>query len=405
MSCPDFQVWLTPATTTGSIDISNYVTSFKTDTSVEKTGGFTLTIHDPNGLMIGSLNYGGKVNILVGYPVNGSPLTTVMYGIIEEQTTRQSSSHNYEVRGIDYTGKLLDQLVLGESYKVTTDIGSLIGEGTSVVGSSINSRVVIKHLMRENYRDDDNIDFNTYVDYNDDCKGWASVSAFTGVGSDFAKYFSQKPLYDCIKEISTDNFTGAGDFLLFIDSDKKLHFEKKPEITYTRSLVDGSIISFDLERTMFKQYTAIMVNAGTDWNKNDIYCAGYNLSAIRQSGWKWGYMDYKGLWDNFSKLYSGVAGETYTTIYNRTKESGRSYAMDQAKNLGIPKWGGKVTIKGTNDFTVGSANNIIVKSKRFQRDANDAIEKSLRLVGVDHTFSENGWYTVLDLKEDYGEIF
>ena len=60
----------------------------------------------------------------------------------------------------------------------------------------------------------------------------------------------------------------------------------------------------------------------------------------------------------------------------------------------------------TNDFSIGSAYNITIRSKRFQQDVNgDAEAVDLRLFGVEHSFDEKGWYTKLNLEQDRGEIF
>jgi len=409
MSYPKTSVLYYPASTGVSEDITAKITNWKTSNSIDKKAGvFNIGVINPQGLNTGSLQYGDNIEIKVGWV--GSPLVTVFFGVIEEESVRSNGILEY--RGIDYAGKLMDSLVQ-QVYTSGTTIGSLYRVNSNGVGSTVfvhtpgdvNSDIVVQHLIKQFYYKslpNDELDYVTYI--GSSCKGWATVTAFEGVGSDFFKSFTNKRLIECINEVKSNNFTGNGDYLFYVDNQKKIHFIPKPSYVYDEKIdFDNDVLSFDLSRGTSNQYTAIMVNAGqVSGNNYDSYCAGYNRTAIRQSGWKWGYVDEKGIAANIDIVHPDWSIDDREDL---TKSLGRDRANAIARDQGLPKWGGKVIIRGNNNYSLGSAYNVILETKRFgDGEGNSFGNKQLRLIGIDNEYTDKGWFTTLELKQDYGDI-
>ncbi len=404
------EVWYYPASTGAGEDITSKVTSWKTSQNInKKTGTFNVELVNPQGFNTGSLQYGDNIELKVGYL--GSAMQSLMFGIIEEEGVGATKG-TLSYRGIDYAGKLMDSIVQ-QVYNSGTEIGDLWrindnGVGSTLTtydGGSINSAVVIQHLLRQFYYKslpNDSLDYVTHIDMG--CHGWATVDAFKDVGSDFFKNFNSKRLNECIDEIKGDKFTGNHDYLFYVDNLRMVHFEPKPSETYDTGIdEDNDVNNFDMDRSTMNQYTAILLNAGQVSGTNyDTYCAGYNRTAIRQSGWRWGYIDEKGI---ASQTDHDYPSDSVNTRLGKVKEMGRGKATIIATDQGLPKWGGKITIKGSNTYTVGSAYDVIFQMKHFGDGEGDLFgSKKLRLIGVDHAYDNKGWRTTLDLKQDYGDI-
>lgn len=387
-----YEVYHFPAGEAGSTNITSAVELMDDDGINTAAGVYTLTVGNKNGIYKDELKYGDKIKINFGNDESGT--STVIFGKIEEEEYDYSTGRiTKTIKGYGPSRELQNFLVnqivqSGASYTVN---------GATYGYDEINSRNVVKLIMAEhvNAPGDINIDYTEFVDSSSGCKPWANT-----VGSDFFKAWVNTEPSKCINEIRTDAYTGNGDYSFYIDENNKLHFQPKGTSNASITLTEGSnILAYSMKRSIKPEFTCISLFCGKDENGLGIYAAGYNSAGISQYGYKWGYANYGWLWENVS---GNNAGDTLANIKSITKTEGRALATSLAESQGLPKWKGKFTLRGTTEFTLGSAQYVNVVLPSVSERFNPG---SLVLTDVKHNFNNRGWTTTIECDESSGEIF
>ena len=323
-----------------------------------KAGTFKFNLQIPTGLSSKLVDYGDKIEIRLnrtGYDPRRQTAYTGSGSIFEfntDGTNPQTDSNGYTVAIVGLVEKL--------QYKVSSK-----NIRVEVTGMDLAKKLFNRNFPAIGYNKDyppttgdptaSNIVRAVILDTTYGAEGVINVGSGTVTDtSKLIEYFrSDVYMWDVINDLASDEYTGMGDFAVYVDSDFNLHFEPKstdsdesPWKTIREDVgtsTEYPIISFDLTYSI-KGANGIFRTVGEDPDGNPIFCEGLNVEAAQAYGYQ---TDYNTLKDFTRAIYQeydfsgnladknrGKACEPTTYPYDDS--TGGTCSIDGHNNNAIP---------------------------------------------------------------------
>jgi len=234
--------------------------------------------------------------------------------------------------------------------------------------------------------------------------GWDSNNDVTTKTINF--YRQYKPVHEHIEELSSDDYTGAGQFIYYIDKNNNFIWKARPT-TSSATLEEGvDFFKDDAKKTKFDIVNAAIIHGGNDFNGAPVFRFVINARSVGKLGFKWKYFQDIKLAE-ILKAQQG-AGPTKTlpfgdeTLYSGGNAQLRTDLDEAIKSkwkpiidkLGVPRWKVTIDIRGTTEHVLGD----IYTIKSNTLGWSDG--KKLRLVERSQFFDINGWKTSLVFEDD-----
>jgi len=256
-----------------------------------------------------------------------------------------------------------------------------------------------------------------------------------------------RPVYQQIKELSTEAQTGVGDFYYYIRTDvdgkNYLVWQKKTSTvgTYDMIIEGYDYTRLKLEKGVFDAFNAAIIHCGKDPEGVGIYTWAIDAESAGKIGTRWKYLQYQKGEDLMAKERQFNSGNfttdsAYPTAYNYTthftalendpdapvftagstvtctnntqfRAAIRKEAKYEAKRDGreLIRQNGKAQYranadlaKGTLKYTQGQLIKLIVPSMGYTISPDKSI--LLRLKTVAHSIGKDGWQTSLEMEQD-----
>lgn len=250
---------------------------------------------------------------------------------------------------------------------------------------------------------------------------------------DFALTF--KPIYDWISELSQTEKTGEDrTYIFYVDKDNDLHWFY-PSQTVSTTIVEGvdEVYSSSFKKNADSVINMIIFNAGQDLNGNGVLWYYYDVQSrsnelrmkyqpmVDLSTGQYGLFTREIAAGNLTASTTGTVpfqGLLYTPVSSGTtsfgvafsnfseyndavrqflKDEGQARSSKITKAFGRLRWSGTCTLRGTNSFVAGDLIEYTSKTSGL-------ISQKLRVYDVTHSFTNNGWQTTLELREDEDAI-
>ena len=261
-------------------------------------------------------------------------------------------------------------------------------------------------------------------------------------------YESYKTVYEQIETLSTNEYTGNGQYIFWLDLNNELHWVPKSK-TARVLIVEGGCtganciepLKIQLSTGMYDTINAMIINCGKDARGNTVLGLAYDLVSAASKGFRWKYVaqprvgsqfhqknlldsngnsidtNQDGFPDSYPYTVTGGPPNKYgfdsdgkiqttnDTAYNDAlrkvlRYQGEKWGNDICLLFGEPRWKGKIIVKGTTEYTAGEL--VAVYSPSILGTNSDATTKYiiLRISSLSHSFTTNGWETTLTLKQD-----
>lgn len=384
---------------------------------------FRIAFNSPDNMLVNS--FGNDDRIVIYFYTGASPTASdlVFDGFVTQIDYQfDSSQRRIILRGANRTYELLNSLVLIRFTDETRTVVDVIEEVLNTVNNNNLASSGDTHYI--------NFDTSSIAQTQEDGGAFPNKSFI-------ANY---KPAYDVIQQFSDDEFTEDGQYIFWVDSSNKFHWQKKTAITFDgNTLTQGvDFESINAQKGKFDVYNSIIMNVGRDAYGNGNHILQINTTSILQLGAKWKFLDRPTISqrlideeksnnsssfntdaqgnftdDHFPNSYNytmqfqwdsdgdGVADTNTVTsdsefnqaIRFKAKEMGREAALSYLQLHGSPRVKAQVRVNGTLDFEKGKV--VQVTSPSCNLD-----EKNLRIVDVSQSFKTSGWDTNLELEED-----
>lgn len=216
-----------------------------------------------------------------------------------------------------------------------------------------------------------------------------------------------KRIRDIIDLVSTDDRTGDGNYIYWIERDGPttyFRWEKKPSAIDKQIDTEGEVYSFEPNKNVYNVKNFLYVNAGEDDNGNSIWTFVANFPSIADVGWKEDVLAYPTAAQEGRSL--GLSG---AVLINYAKSGGEAYARAILAEKNKPTWAADLLVPGTSEYNIA---NIVFVTSSGLGGAWNASNPNLNAVGspyygfklrvneIEQNFSEKGWQTKLSLTED-----
>jgi hypothetical protein len=211
-----------------------------------------------------------------------------------------------------------------------------------------------------------------------------------------------KSLYQMITELCADQYTGDGNYVVWVDNNNYLHFQPKGDGSFDTTLEEyENVVAWDVEKHIFG-YTVVFINAGTDTSGNVVLEYAVNAKAAALWGYKEEYKSMPNIMEDIKKAYPG-----YNDAQLRAEghKQARAIAESLVRAGGEPRYEGKITIRGTLDYNLN--NKVVFISETmddlFPNEDWNTTGQSFIVKGIQQSLSTTGWKTELTIEEDIEE--
>lgn len=233
---------------------------------------------------------------------------------------------------------------------------------------------------------------------------WNPNNTVTSFSFNF--YRPYKPVYQHVEELTTNEYTGAGNFIYYLEGGSTFTWKEKPN-TLTGSIVEGhDFFSNKAQKTSFDVVNAAIIHGGDDFNGNPIFRYVVNLQSVGKLGFKWKYFEDWKLSEEI-KAQAGASPNTASSFgvasnYTGGNAAFRNDVASQIKKkwqpivfrLGMPRYRADIEMRGTTGHVLGDLYEIQSPTLGWDDGYN------LRLRERMQTFQRNGWVTRLHFEED-----
>lgn len=387
---------------------------------------FSITFDNQNNGNTYAFNIDDRVEI---YLWSGTGAATsndlVIDGIITEvDYTTNDSGKVIKITGANRTQQLLGSLVL----LTYTNNNTKPHEAIQEILNQVNNNNQAFSSAHPRYIDSDS---STLKETKSDGSTEFPTSNFV---------INYKTAYEAIKQVSSDEYTGDGEYVFWIDRNNKLNWTwKSVQIQSGYEFIEGdNVEDITVQVGTWGLFNHVIVDVGKDCYGHGNHHLQLNPQSIIEAGAKWKFLDRAAISVNLieeqfqadTSLWttdsSGDRTENFPIGYNFTmtfneidssfQEQTNSWtvASDNGFNTAIRKrsrFEGKkigkafldhngeigykvsITMKGTLDFEKGLLAQVTAISAGIS-------DKLLRVMEVSHSFNTKGWITKLNLEED-----
>ena len=385
---------------------------------------FKLSVLNQNKSLSTAFNMDDRIQIFIYNTNSPTAQDLVLDGVVTEIShTIESGGRKLVLNGANRTHELLSNLVLIRETDETKDVRDIIEQ---ILNQVNNNNQATAGSQR-------------YIDFDS-----TSIAQTKADGTAFPKkvfIVNYKPAYDAILQFSDDEYTGDGQYIFWLDSTNKFHWQKKTSISGTGTIEEGKDFQMlTIQKGKYDVYNSIIVDVGKDAYGHGNHIFQVNVVSIIDVGAKWKFVDESTISANllasekaqnpnsfpkdadgnytshFPSSYpyymqfqwdSDGDGTPDTTEVNsdsefnkairqEAKRKGRERAVQILNLSGDPKIKAKILLNGTTSFYKGQT--LFLTSETANLSS-----KELRIISVSHRYSNNGWITELTLEEDLEE--
>ena len=209
-------------------------------------------------------------------------------------------------------------------------------------------------------------------------------------------YYSEyKPVFQHIEELSNDDYTDNGQYVMYLDTSNNLVWKPRPTVT-SGTLTEGAndILGMTIQRGTWDTINYIIVNCGNDLLGHKITNYSTNLQSIGKIGFKGKYVAKPEIAKNYIATHISADNDGVRT---GTRAWGKVWGDMIVKLLGGARHKAKIEVRGNKSYGKGDLWTIAPNDYTF---SNGASTYNMRLVQVTHNFSIGGWTTTLNFEED-----
>jgi len=222
----------------------------------------------------------------------------------------------------------------------------------------------------------------------------------------FNFYRTYKPVYQHIEELTTDEYTGMGNFIYYIEGGSVFTWKQKPT-TITDTMTEGvDFQSNKAQKASFDVVNCAIIHGGNDFNGKPIFRYVVNLHSVGKYGFKWKYFEDVKLAEEL-KAKAGVTIDNTYPFGNSSDYPGGNQALRNDVGaaieqkwkpiifkLGLPRYRVDIEMRGTTKHILGDLYKIVSPTLGWEDGY------TLRLRERMHRFDRNGWITRLHFEED-----
>lgn len=193
-----------------------------------------------------------------------------------------------------------------------------------------------------------------------------------------------------INLLSTNEFTGDGNYIYWVDTSNNLHWGPKPE-SFDSSLSEGEVASLSVDKDAEQMTSRLTINLGTNSAGTTRYTSHVIAEYVADVGYQEEYVTWKFLDTNVNAGMSDA--DALSDAIVKAKDKGELYMRNKA-----PSYIVQIPLIGTTNYNVGNLVTVISNTIGGQ------------FVGEGHTMRideirqrynmKEGWMTWLILKED-----
>ena len=206
-------------------------------------------------------------------------------------------------------------------------------------------------------------------------------------------YYSEyKPVFQHLEELSTNDYTGNGQYVMYLDTSNGLVWKPRPSTT-TGTLREGEVLRMKITKRTYDTTNYLVINCGNDLVGHRISTYAVNLDSVGKIGIKGKYVAKPEIARNIIATNSGASNDT---IRNKARDEGKRWGDMVVKLLGAPRYKAEIDVRG-GIYTKGDLWTIAPNNYTFSNGANTY---DLRLIEVKHTLNTKGWITTLYFEED-----
>jgi len=210
-----------------------------------------------------------------------------------------------------------------------------------------------------------------------------------------------------IDELSIDSYTHDGDYMWWIQNLNGTYFmrwEPKPS-TIDNQIDETDCFSFNPQKTVYDVKNFLYLSCGSDDDGFAIREHVMDFNSVADVGFKEDVYAYPDAAREARDL--GLNGNTLITF---AKNSCKIQGQTRLKHLTQPRWKADLELRGTTDYNLASQVYVFSQGLGGDWTANgQEINPNtdtnyqgykLRIMNIEHKFSEIGWRTTLNLEED-----
>ena len=204
-----------------------------------------------------------------------------------------------------------------------------------------------------------------------------------------------KPVFEHIEALSTNEYTGNGPFVYYLDSSNNLVWKKRSTTPENDIVEEGNNVTSIKVNTKTEIINFLIADGGTDLNGAPITDYVVDTFSAGKYGWKMKYVPMTDISKNVKSEFPAADNET---IRNTVRERIQSRGGAILERIGISRHTASVEMVGNTTFVKGSLYTIITKNYLFPNNTNSY---SLRLINITHRYTaKSGWTTTLEFEED-----
>lgn len=238
-------------------------------------------------------------------------------------------------------------------------------------------------------------DFNTGVK-----DTWIDIGkTISATTKEIDYYEMEKPIYHHIEQLSTNEYTGNGTYVYYLDTSNNFVWKPRPTDaagSETGTFEEGvDALSIKLEKGIFNVINALIVNCGVDYSGRKITTYRVNTPSIGKFGFKWKYVSKT----NFASSYIAAnASGTDSEVRTYARDRAKAWADDVLKLLGAARYKATIEVRGSTSYVKGDVWKVKMRNYTFNTGKK---YYNLRMTNVRHNYSsKQGWITTLELEED-----
>jgi len=229
----------------------------------------------------------------------------------------------------------------------------------------------------------------------------ADSSEFVATTKVIAEHYTYNlsSIFDEIKKLSQDEYTGQGRFIFYVDDDNKLHFKPKP-VSITGTVKEGiDIINYTAQKSIFNVVNWIAIDAGKDKNDASILTYVYDVDSIQNDGWLMDMVKAEQISGDFKKALidrAEYAGYSNAEFIGSVRNIARRWGQDFLRTRGGWRWKGEFNMSGNDVYTTGDFLTFECPSVGWTGNN----KPNLRVTDIKHSLDQTGWYTTIIAEED-----
>lgn len=261
-------------------------------------------------------------------------------------------------------------------------------DGWKIWNTGDANRSIIKNIVdRINFTYNTTFTYATYVAHTKrDGSAFPDVD-LSGLNQPAGKWFDS---------MVSNDYTGDGIYVWYIDKNDAVHFEPKTDsttpITYSIDL-DYPVTEYfqaKITNSFLGGVNFVIFDAGKDLNDTSIYGYFVDATSAARDGFQ---SKFVAMTDIVKQIKLSNPSISNADLRAQARAQGKSQAQTMVGTTGFAKYSGFVEISGTNVYV---PNRIVFVTSAYL----GFVARPFRTQEVTHSITENGWFTQLHFAED-----